>query len=518
MLTTFPTKSRGVTVTSVERRETITWWLLFLGLLGVTGMFGVSMLRSGPHPAMLVWFCYLTGIGLIFYQPRYGVYLTLGLSLFGDMSLATWYPFVKNFSSAESLLYVNDALIFSPAETFIVLTFVSWLGRGLIQRKIDWHGGDLFWPAMVFIAFITFGLGYGIMRGGSLNTGLWEARPIFYLPAMLVLTSNLIQTRRQAGKLLWIAMIAIFLEGISGTLYVANTLQFELSSVERISEHSASIHANTFFVLLIGAWMFRASYARRLIMPVMLPFVALSYLANQRRAAFITLTIAIVLILAILYWENRKAFWLITPVLAVVGMAYLAVFWNSSGTLGMFASAIKSVVAEDASSAADQASNLYRMIENANTNFTIQNAPLTGVGFGNKFYIIIPMPDISFFVWWEYIVHNSVMWIWMKAGIGGFLSMIFLVGLSIMVGGRAFWRMPPGDIRAIALTATLYILMHFVYAYVDMSWDNQSMIYVGTMMGLVNRLEKIVATPEPVLPKRWPWQPDPRPAPGLKPL
>lgn len=476
------------------------------------------MLQRGPDPAMLGWFCYLTGLGLILYQPRYGVYMILGLTLVGDATLSYWYPFVKNFSSAESLLYLNGSVIVSPAETYIALTLLSWLGRGVIQRKIDWYTGPLFWPAMVFIGFITFGLGYGILRGGSLNTGLWEARPIYYLPAMLILTSNLIRTREQVSKLIWIAMIGIFIDGISGTLFVINTLQFQLSTVDRIAEHSASIHANTFFVLLISAWMFRASYARRLIMPVMLPVIALSYLANQRRAAFITLAIAIVLMLAILYWENRQAFWLITPVLAVAGMAYLAIFWNSSGTLGMFASAIKSVVAQDASNAADQSSNLYRLIENTNTKFTIKNAPLTGVGFGNKFFIIWPMPDISFFVWWEYIVHNSVMWIWMKAGIGGFLSMIFLVGSTIMVGVQAYQRMPGGDLRAIALMATLYIIMHFVYAYVDMSWDNQSMIYVGTMMGLINRLEQIVATPVLLPCKRWPWQSDPVPVPGLRPL
>ncbi len=518
MLTTFPAKSSGVTVTSVERRETITWWLLFLGFLGVTGMFGLSMLRSGPDMAMLGWFCYLTGVWLILHQPRYGVYLILGLSLVGDMALASWYPFVKNFSSAESLLYMNDALIFSPAETYIVLTFISWLGRGIIQRKIVWHTGPLFWPAMIFIGFITFGLAYGLMRGGNLNTGLWEARPIYYLPVMVVLTGNLIQTRDQVNKLIWIAMIAIFIDSMNGFLFVANTLNFQLHTVDRIAEHSASIHANTFFVLLLSTWMFRASYARRLIMPVMLPFVAVSYFANQRRAAFITLTIAIVLILAILYWENRQAFWLITPVLAVVGVAYLAAFWNSTGTLGMFASAIKSVVAEDASSAADQSSNLYRIIENVNTNFTIKNAPLTGVGFGNKFLIIWPMPDISFFIWWEYIVHNSVMWIWMKAGIGGFLSMIFLIGSTVMVGVQAFRRMPGRDLSAIALTATLYIIMHFVFAYVDMSWDNQSMIYVGTMMGLINGLESIVARPVLCQPKRWPWQPEPASLPKLRPL
>lgn len=518
MLTTFPAKSSGVTVDTVQRRANRIWWLWFVGLLGFTGFLGLSMLRGGPNWAVLGWFAYFTGIALVLYRPRYGVYIVVGFSLFGDAALTPWYPFVKNFSSVESLFYVNGSLIFSPAETFIALTFLSWLGRGMIKRKMEWYAGPLFVPAIVFIGFITFGLGYGIIRGGNLTIGLWESRPIFYLPAMLVLTANLIQTRAQLGKLIWLAMIAIFLDGISGTMFVANVLKFDLSTVERISEHSASIHANTFFVLLISVWMFRGTYSRRLIMPLMVPFVALSYFANQRRASFICLTLSIIFILIILYWENRKAFWIITPILVVTGLAYLAIFWNSTGTLGMFASAIKSVVAEDEANAADQASNLYRIIENANTNFTIQSTPLTGVGFGNKFYILIPTPDISFFIWWEYIVHNSIMWIWMKAGVGGFVSMIFMVGIAIMVGGRAFWRMPPGDMRAIALTAVTYILMHFVYAYVDMSWDNQSMIYVGTMMGIVNRLELIADLPVPLPRKRWPWQRDAVPVPGLGPL
>ena len=71
---------------------------------------------------------------------------------------------------------------------------------------------------------------------------------------------------------------------------------------------------------------------------------------------------------------------------------------------------------------------------------------------------------------------------------------------------------------AIALTATLYLVMHFLYAYVDISWDAQSMVYVGVMMGLINSLERIVEKPVPLKKKRWPWQPEPEPVPALVPV
>ena len=128
------------------------------------------------------------------------------------------------------------------------------------------------------------------------------------------------------------------------------------------------------------------------------------------------------------------------------------------------------------------------------------------------------MPDISFFAWWEYITHNSILWIWMKAGVGGFFSLIFLIAMTMMTGARAMLRMPGGDLSAITLMALCYVAMHFVYAYVDISWDPQSMILVGTMMGLLNSLERIVAVPIAPVPARWPWQRAPEPPPGLRPL
>jgi O-antigen ligase len=132
--------------------------------------------------------------------------------------------------------------------------------------------------------------------------------------------------------------------------------------------------------------------------------------------------------------------------------------------------------------------------------------------------IIITMPDISTFEWWEYITHNSVIWIWMKTGVGGFVALLYLVGSTVLMGGRALWRMPGGNLSAITTVALLYIVMHFIYAYVDMSWDIQSMLFVGSMMGVINSVESIAARPEALPGRRWPWQPRPRPAPGLKPI
>ena len=518
MQNTFPIQFDRFTVQMQARRNSMAVWSWLTLLTSITGLVGFLMMRGGASTSSIVWLCYFTGAIAILYRPSLGIYLIVGLALVGDSVLMPWYPFNKNFSSYESILYVSKSLIFSPLETYIVLTYLSWLGRACMRRKIEWHAGPLFWPLLLFTCFITSGLVYGLSRGGSVNIALWEARPIYYIPAMLVLTTNLLHKRSDVNALFWVIAGALFVLSVSGVWDVATVLKFNIKSVESIAEHGFSIRANTFFILLIAVWIFRKTSVKRVVLPLMSPFVLGSYFANQRRAGYITIAIALLFVAIVLYRENRRAFWLIVPIVSVCAIVYLGAFWNASGGLGAPARAIKSVVAKDAGNARDNASNTYRIVEDANIMFTIKVSPLLGIGFGKPFYIVYPMPDISFFVWWQYITHNSMMWMWMQAGLGGFISMLFLIGYAIINGFRILWRMPSDNMSVAALTAVLYIVMHFIYAYVDMSWDIQSMVYIGVMMGLINSLERIVARQELQAPKRWPWQPEPVAAPGLKPL
>jgi len=517
-LDTFRPELSTRNATSMKQRADLTWSLWFLSILGLTALSGWLVLGSTPDLSMIAWLVLIAGIIAIFYEPRYGIYQILFFGLVGDYILIPWFPFVKNFSSKESLLFFNDAVIISPLEAFMVLTLLVWLGKGAMRRQIEIYRSELFWPALVFAGFMVYGIVYGIGRGGDLTIALWESRAILYLPLMLILTSNLIEKREHVSHLFWCAMIALFIEGVAGVYYYTVLLGFDLSTVQSISEHASSIHMNTFFVMMLAVWLYQGSIVKRLTLPILVPPILLTYVANQRRASFLTLGIALFLMSFVLYKESRKVFFLIMPPLAIFAIVYTGIFWNSTGALGLPAQAIKSVVAEDQSSEADQSSNVYRLIENANSAFTIHQVPFTGVGFGNKFYIVVPMPDISFFDWWEYITHNSIIWVWMKTGFGGFFSMMVLFGLSILVGVRAVWRLPSGDLSAAALTGTLYIIMHFIYAYVDMSWDSQSMLYVGTMMGLISGIERVVARPVPIPRTRWPWQSAPPPAPSLVPL
>src|SRR4051812_11018638 len=128
MISSIPFQPPLSTVQAQSRHATIVWWLWFAGIIGTTGVIGLQLFRSTPSFASIAWLFFLAGVFAIIYQPRYGVYLIASFSLVGDSVLNPWYPFVKNLSSVESLLYLGRATSFSPAEIAIALTFISWLG------------------------------------------------------------------------------------------------------------------------------------------------------------------------------------------------------------------------------------------------------------------------------------------------------------------------------------------------------------------------------------------------------
>ncbi len=500
------------------RSANFTWLAWFAGVMLAALALSLSLIRSGPDLAVFAWLVYFLGCAAILYRPRYAIYLILFFGLVGDAVLIPWYPFNKNFSSPESIFFLHDAIIISPLETYILLGYLSWLVRLAFIPRLKILRGPLFAPALAFLGFVLLGLGYGLLTGGNLNIALWESRPLFYLVAMLLLTTNLLEKREQISNLIWTVMLALFIEALVGLWYFLVVLRASLAGVEAITEHAAAIHMNTFFIFSIAIWLYKAAPAKKLLIPVMIPVVVFTFLATQRRAAFVSLAVAFLLLAIVLFLENRRLFWRIVPLAALLSLVYLAAFWNSGSTLGLPAQSIKSIIAPEKLNAADWSSNYYRFLENINVDFSIHERPLTGVGFGQKFLIIVPMPDISWFTWWNYLPHNSVFWIWLKMGVGGFLITLFLIGFSILVGAAAFWRMPRNELRAIALVCVVYVVMHFTYAYVDISWDTQSMLYLGAVLGIINSLERVASQPLKTLPARWPWQKAPPPEAEILPL
>jgi hypothetical protein len=227
------------------------------------------------------------------------------------------------------------------------------------------------------------------------------------------------------------------------------------------------------------------------------------YLLSQRRAAFVALTAGLAVVGVVLHGTNRRAFWKVVPVVLIVGTVYCAAFWHDeTSTTGFPAQAVKSVISPSNVSERNQGSDLYRIVEKQDIQATIRSSPILGIGFGHPFLRPYPLPQIAPFLLEPYMPHNAILWIWMKAGIGGFVAMVYLFGVAMHTGGREVLRAGRGDYAATLFTAVAFVVMYCVFAYVDIAWDPQNMVLLALAMAQIGSAARLadVGNAQPAAP------------------
>ena len=238
------------------------------------------------------------------------------------------------------------------------------------------------------------------------------------------------------------------------------------------------------FILTFALWLFRGPLSLRLLSAALAAACLPTFLFSERRGAVVALGVGLILLAVILFARHRRTFWRFVPILLILIVGYLGAFWGvEDGAVAFPAQAIKGVVAPDALSEEDQSSNLYRDIETFNLQFTMRAQPF-GVGFGEKFYRPAPMADISFFVFWEYVPHNSLLWVWLKTGALGFIALLYLFGRTIQEGIRSIMASSSRELSALTAAALAYVVMFAVFAYVDIAWEARSVVFLAIAMAV----------------------------------
>ena len=167
--------------------------------------------------------------------------------------------------------------------------------------------------------------------------------------------------------------------------------------------------------------------------------------------------------------ERIRRVWWTVPLTLVFAGLLVAVTWNEPGGSGQFARSIRTISGQESASARDQSSDDYRKIELANVRLNIVNDPITGIGFGNAYTFYIPLADLS--ANWElypYVPHNSVMWVWMKAGIFAFIALLSLFAAALMRSTQLALSLRPGPLKAAAFSFGAIVLMFLLFSWVDL--------------------------------------------------
>ena len=482
--TTVRTSSRAQ-----ARHDSYVWWLVYLAVVG-TGLFIAAFSRhriTEPFLGLSLGIILVLVVGWVI-RPRATLYAVLALTAISDQVTVSWFPFAKNLSSRESISFVADALTVSPLDLALVTGFGVSLMRRYARSGTLLAPNPLRNPLLLFTLFVGYGFVRGMQTGGDLRVAVFEARPMFYILLTFAIVINEFTEDAHYRNAVWAVIVGVFIQSMLSLDFFARLDPVDREALEGLNEHGSSLGHNLVIVTFLGFVLLgvRRPISTKLLAAAMIPVVYL-VLLGQRRAGVATLLVAGAVMAVVLFWRHRRAFWLVTPVVTIALIGYVGAFWNSTSMAGFLAQAVKSIVAPDAANAEDASSDLYRIVEAYDLNFTIRTDPLKGIGFGRAFYRPIPLPDIGFFELNAFQPHNSVLYIWVKLGFGGFVTMFYLFGKTIMLGAARVRRMPVDRDLVVSMSGLLFVIMYAMYTYVDVSWDARNTVLLGLSMAICSR-------------------------------
>ena len=488
----------------LQRRERLVW----VGGLGVAAAACAAVLVLFPDPLPLaLGVAGVLGAAAIALNPRIGLYVLLvSAILLEQWGIAGLDPVTGRFPFYQTLAAaLGVPLRVSPVELLLLLTLGLMLPRQAARRAGTFVRGPLFVPLLLFLAGVVAAIAFGWAGGRGagpfdLRAAWEETRSFFYLGITYVLACNLIQTRAHLRIFTWLFILAIGVKSVQGVarfVYIrANGMQ-----VEAITGHEDVVFFAAFVLLLVtlvlfGARLDAAARRQTRLMFLVLPLLALTLLVTNRRLGFVVLAVGLALVALILLRTRRDIFLRLAPLVVVVLSIYTVVFWNNTGVLGQPIRAVRSIVAP--ATERDRSSNAWRELENRNLSYNISTAPITGLGFGRPYAFAVSQPplDATGFVYWRYITHNAVYWMWMKMGLIGFILFWNLAGSAVVLGLVTFRRLNDPYLKALALVGAGVVLMQVIFSYGDLGLTySRSMIFLGCMLGVLVRLPALAEQP-----------------------
>ncbi len=426
-----------------------------------------------------------------------GLYILLGATMVLDQfrvfgfvdAVTTKVPFYLNLNSSTGI----GPLVFNPVELLLAVVVGAWFLRAMVSR--EWHLYRI--PnvgiAVVFLLMMVFFTGFGLARGGDWKAALWEIRALYYLCLVYFIAAQIIRTRRQVRICVWIIIVGVAIKGFQGCWRYFITRHGDLGSLRAILGHEDSLFIVTVVVLLAACYFLGYRGREFKFMLATLPTNMLTFVFNQRRITYGVLGLSLGIVVAMLPRERLlQALRVVIPV-AMLFAVYTAAFWNKSGGLAMPAQKIKSMFVKQEGTV-DNESTEWRKLELLNLKATVRAYPF-GIGFGNKYLIVVPYADIGEeFPLWRYIPHCALYWVWIKTGFVGFAIFWLFFGTAIVQAMIDYRAMRDPYFKALALMVILFIVGQVIVAYYDLQITfYRNMIYLGMAMALGTSVRRIEA-------------------------
>jgi len=434
-------------------------------------------------------------------KPIYAVYALFATALLFEI-FGLGFP---DSLTDQALVFINlnnknvapgIGVAISAAEVLMSLGLLAWLSARSKTRGEAQPLGGVLKPYLVFMLVVLFAEVRGLLSGGDFLTSLWELRPQVYGFIMFLLAASLVRERAHLRTLAIIFFACVGLKAVLADFRYFVTLGSNLGSAQAVMSHEESYF---FALLVVGAFALLVWHGREKLMLWLVPLVPLAGLAlveNRRRVGVLAFWVALALVfsLAVRFEPTvRKRVAILGAVLGLAALALTVTYWDHpSGTIGQLVRPIRTAVQPD-TSGRDAQSDAYRIAENLNLVATYAESPLVGIGFGKPMLYLYPMADISqIYPLWNYIPHNTILWISMRMGVVGMAAFWGLVGVILLQAMTFMTTSKDRALRGIAAFAVIAVIAQLVVAWGDLQLENyRNMMFFGVMAGVVDALPSI---------------------------
>jgi hypothetical protein len=343
--------------------------------------------------------------------------------------------------------------------------------------------------AQLTFATIVFTFLIGKMRGGEMQWAVWQIDRVMYLPVVFLLCQAAFSGPKDYLAVGKVALFASLIRAFQAMLVRAtvpakvDALTGE-SSLPYATTHNDSMLFAVGSVILVSLILERAGKKATRLTLWALPILIGGMLANARRMVWVE----IILVFFTLYLITepnafkRKLNRLMAFSMPAL-LAYLAVGWSSDSGIFKPVKVIRSAI----DSSAD-ASTAWRDLENFNLVFTLRNFPLTGVGYGNGFWEMWPMPPVDYSLE-RYVPHDSILGLYCYGGYVGYLGITSLWVGGIYFAIRAYHSCKEPLQKAAALTSFGAVLVYYLQCFGDMGLGSWTGVYlVGPSLAIASKL------------------------------
>jgi hypothetical protein len=453
-------------------------------------LYAALIVLTDGSPALIAPIGVVLVVGAIVMRPAVGLYLFgAAAALLEQFDLPVNTPITGQLHAYQNLSgFTPIPLRLSPVDLLVILTLASWAVHRVAARERP-RTGPFALVVFLYLAAFLIGTAFGLMRGGfDENAALGELRGPFYVVVVYFLAADLIRERRQLLFMVAGFSALVTVKALQGIGTYATTL----GSLDEVTGHEDVVFFNVVLALAIVAFIIGLRTKLAVLVMAVAPLCLLAELFTQRRVGYVGLALICVVIAALFVIKDPRRGWPVVAAGALAIGAYLPLFWNDTGALGQPIRAVRAGLDDSSISVRDQLSDRFRVIENKNIGYTMQMVPLTGVGVGQAYVLKEQPPRLpASFTFWQFITHNALLWLWLKAGPLGAFALWWLVARVSLFGAALWARLSDPELRWLATIPLAFILGQVIFSTVELGLNySRTMILLGIGLGSASFLER----------------------------